>query len=141
VGYLVAVLSRVILFSVRRGKMTGWDARGGRLRRESVEHLAFPLDEPSIFSSACVTGAYSGPLPRGPVEEDLVIKLGEGDWPEQVLVTAIRVQGKPVALLYGEVAENDDDARHRAHEPFGVVAGLLADACRRLILTRKGAEF
>ena len=134
--YLTSFLPRAVLLSIRRGRLTGWDARGGRLRKESVDRLSFPLDEPSIFASAAITGAYTGPLPRGPIEEELVIKLGGDAWPEHVLVTAIRVQGKTVAILYCEA--DDEDSRTAAHEPIGVLAGLLSDACRRMILLRKG---
>jgi hypothetical protein len=134
--YLTSFLPRAVLLSRRGGRLAGWDARGGRLRRESVERLAFTLEEPSIFASAAITGAYTGPLPRGPLEEEFIIKIGAEAWPEHVLVTAIRVQGKTVAILYCEA--EDLDARTAAHEPVGVIAGFLADACRRLILLRKG---
>jgi hypothetical protein len=134
--YLTSFLSRAVLLSIRRGRLTGWDARGGRLRKESVERLTFTLEEPSIFASAAITGAYTGPLPRGPIEEELVIKLGGETWPDHVIVTAIRVQGKTVAILYCEA--DTEDARTAAHEPVGVIAGFLSDACRRMILLRKG---
>jgi Type II secretion system (T2SS), protein E, N-terminal domain len=133
--YLTSFLPRAVLFSVRRDRLAGWDARGGRLRRETVAHVSVSLDEPSIFGSAAITGAYSGPLPRGPLEEELIVKLGGESWPEHVLITAVKVQGKPVAILYCEAP--DADARSAAHEPVGVICGFLADACRRLIFLKK----
>jgi hypothetical protein len=135
--YLAATIARVVLFIVRRNLLAGWDARGKRLRRESVETLVFPLDRRSIFADVIAKGApFTGALPHDDVEESLVIKLADEEWPEHALIVPIRVQGRPVALLYGEATSSQTLAA--AREPAVVIADMLSETFLRLIRAKKG---
>jgi hypothetical protein len=121
---------------VRRNQLVGWDARGRRLRRESVETLAFRLDRPSVFEAVLVGSVpFHGKLPQEDVEESLVIKLGDDEWPEQVIVVPIRVKGRAIAMIYGEAASAT--ALDAAREPAAVLAELIGEAFVRLIVKRK----
>jgi hypothetical protein len=136
--YLGTLLTRVVLFTVRKHQLVGWDARGRRLRRETVEMLAFRLDRPSVFEAVFVGGVpFEGKLPQEDVEESLVIKLGHDGWPDHVVVVPIRVKGRPVAMIYGEAASAD--ALAAVGEPARVLADLVGETFVRLIMQKKRA--
>jgi hypothetical protein len=107
-GYLGARLERMLLFSTRATSLLGWDARGPRLRRETVETIVLSLIEASVLRSACEHGMpFLGALPFGDVEESLLVKLG-GVWPQHVVLWPVRARGRTVALFYGEARSVDE---------------------------------
>ncbi len=134
--YLAAILTRVVLFTVRKNQLQGWDVRGRRQRREHVEQLTFPLDRPSVFSTVLESGtAFAGPLPQDDVEESFMIKLGSDGWPEAALVVPVRVNDRPIAMLYGEAS--GAEALASATEAATVLAGMVGETLNRLILANK----
>ncbi len=135
-GFL-SFLPRAVLFRVRKGDIIGWDARGAALARDAVPGLVFPLDATSIFSAVAgdVT-PYEGPLPRGPVEESFVTRLGLPGFAEHIALVPVRVKGRVVALFYAELPR---PVPHGALDAVQAAARHSAETLVRLILVKKGA--
>ncbi len=137
-GYLGARLERMLLFTARAGTLTGWDGRGPRIRRESVEAVVLSLTEPSVLQGACEHGLpFLGALPFGDVEESLLVRLG-GVWPQHVVLWPIRVRERTVALFYGEAVSSED--LRTAREQAAQAVACVEKAFLRLILNRKRAD-
>jgi hypothetical protein len=134
-GYLAPRMSRVALFTVNKGRALGWDARGGKLRKELVETIAIALDRPSVFARVADSGEpFLGELPLDDVEETFVVKLGSVFPDAGTLLWPIRVRGRTVALIYGEPLAVGETA---VSEVVKQIVDLTEAAFVRLILEKK----
>ena len=119
------VLARGVLMLVEGHRVRGVGqfgiTDGGSTGDERVRGLWVSLDQPSLLAEV-VHGAktYRGPLPRQPVHEAFVAKLG-GGWPAEVAILPIVVRGTTIAVLYGD------------NEPLGKPIPKLAPLAELLV--------
>lgn len=129
---------RIVLFSVQKERVVGWNAHGRRLDPERLRRLSIPLYTPSIFASLRVKASpYVGIVPDQPANRELLAALG-GDPPRMAAVIPIVLKGRPVAALYadngpGGTQVGDLDA-------LKILAGKIALALEILLLRRKIAQ-
>jgi len=97
----IAILARCSLFAVHSGRVVGWMARGAGVVVEDVQSFSVSLDLPSIFSDLTGADSYCGPMPTGPINDELVRSLGESP-PKQLVVIPVRVKQRSVAFLIGD---------------------------------------
>ena len=101
--YAAAMLSRVCLFAVFKGRVVGWMARGQSVVVDDVQSFDIPLEVPSVFLDVHETGReFLGPVPRGPANELLMRTLGEPA-PVEVVVLPVKVKGRVVAFLHADI--------------------------------------
>ncbi len=99
-GFLIRHFRRAALFSISRGRASGWRALG-----ESIDPVAFAkyrvaLDQPSVFLNLDRGGSlYLGPLPPMPAHRELARSWG-GGLPGRVAMLPIRLGDRLVAVLY-----------------------------------------
>jgi len=104
--YAAQVLSRGVLFAVRRDSVRGIGQFGLDLGPESadarVRNLDIPLDAPSVFASVLSMGrTFRGKLESNHWNRHLISSLG-GREPNEVAVVPLMVESSPVCLLYGD---------------------------------------
>lgn len=102
------VVRRCLLFSVRGERLVGMGGYGlapGAGRGDArLREVAIPLDQPSVLAFAVGTGeSYRGPLHQTGGDQLLVEALG-GTPRGEVLVLPLAVNGRVVAVLYGDSA-------------------------------------
>jgi len=95
------VLDRGILFLVKSGVVTGWQAFPVYLGTE-IGRLEFKLSRPSLFKDVVAAKTfYQGPAPYDPTYRDLFQLLG-GDLPKEILLLPILINDQVVVVLYGD---------------------------------------
>jgi len=102
VRYADQRLDRVCLFAVHHGKVSGWLGRGLPLDAPDLRTFSVLTEIPSLFWELQESDRYLGPIPGGPVDEDLLRILGPPQ-PSEVVVVAIRVKGRTKGYLMGDV--------------------------------------
>lgn len=96
-------LDRVCVFSVHKGKLAGWLARGMPLDAADVRSFSVYADTPSVFSKLEGEDRYVGPIPDGPVNEQLAMILGDPR-PAEVVIASVPVMGRVKGYLMGDLS-------------------------------------
>jgi len=104
--YAAQVVNRGVLFAVREDRIQGIGQFGLRIEGESpaerVRNLWLPLGQGSVLGMVAASGeAYVGRLAPSRWSSFLVERLG-GEDPHEVAVVPLVVDGKVVAMLYGD---------------------------------------
>lgn len=121
------VAQRVAVFVVRRDGFHGWACTIDFGSPEALRALTVPLNVPSVLATAAATGLYLGPVPKTAVHEGLSAVMGpvSGD----VVVTAVRVGGRPAMLLVADGLDDPPSGTSLLDE----VAHAAGDALTRLL--------
>ncbi|MDX1503042.1 MAG: hypothetical protein R3325_11850 [Thermoanaerobaculia bacterium] len=126
---------RLLLFSVRRGRVSGWHGRGRGVEPERLRGYHSDLTERSVFQEMERPGEpFIGVLAPLPAHLRLHQALG-GAAAHECLVLPIRVRGRLAAVLYadcGDAGLSGVDVDEVAH-----LAASAGAALERCILRRK----
>jgi len=95
-------LDRLCLFAVHHGKISGWMSRGLPLDAAAIRSFSIFADAPSIFWEVDENNRYVGPIPSGPVNDDLAGLIGQ-PVPTEVLVVPIVMNGRAKGYLMGDI--------------------------------------
>lgn len=120
-------------FAVVRGAAYGWAARSsdGELDPRS---FAIPLDAASVFRTVALTrGSYVGPVPPDALTQHYLALFGRS--PRAVFLWPIEVQGRLVAMLYGDAGAKP--MSQRKLNDFILFCRDLPGAFHELLVFRK----
>ncbi len=93
---------RAVLFSVRGGAVSGWDAFGDGVNLPLMRSLIVSLNQPSTFKLVCDTKAhFLGKLQPGEINDGFLKLLGGPD-PKSAFIYPILFRGKVVNLIYAD---------------------------------------
>jgi hypothetical protein len=102
---------RAVIFVIGRGQMICWAGRGQGVVNENLKTINVPLNQPSIIERVYHTHSfYSGPMPEGEINLDILQKLG-GLVPKEILLIPISAYNKVVGILYA------DDLKKKEQQP------------------------
>ena len=134
-GYAKGIFKRSVLFTVRGGKLFGWDGTGEGIDTKLVESIMLPLKEPGAFSLVNQTNSfYLGPMQPGPMN-DRYLKILGGAKPNNVFIMPIVVNEKVVYILYGD---NGDGQFVPVNAPeLQILAYQVPQALDKLIMKKK----
>ena len=102
VHYAAQRLDRLCLFAVHHGKVSGWMGRGLPLDAADLRSFTVFAEIPSIFWELEENDRYVGPIPGGPVDDDVLSVLGPPA-PNEVLVVPLKIKGRTKGFLMGDV--------------------------------------
>jgi hypothetical protein len=122
-----SVFVRGGLLAVLSDRVEGW---------MGIDDLRLPLDQPSVFLNLKAGLPYHlGPLPPGKVHDALMARWPGAPRPENALLVPVRVGGRPVVVLYGDLGKRPPG--QVPVERFLALADRAADALKRCILLKK----
>jgi len=101
-SYAERRLDRLCLFAVHHGKISGWMSRGLTLDAGALRSFSIFADVPSIFWEDDENDCYVGPIPSGPVNDDLIRLMGD-PVPTEVLVVPMTMNGRAKGYLLGDI--------------------------------------
>lgn len=132
--YIASKYDRVCLYSVHKGAVSGWLARGRSVVLEDLQSFSVSLDEPSIFTDVGHSDSYVGAILENSANGELVQALADPA-PTEVVAVPVRVKQRVVAFALC------DDPGHPASQEH---IEDVVTACRKagvalevLILRRK----
>ena len=102
VHYAAQRLDRLCLFAVHHGKISGWMGRGLPLDAADLRSFSVFAEIPSIFWELEESDQYIGPIPGGPVDDDVLDVLGPPP-PNEVLVVSLKIKGRTKGFLMGDI--------------------------------------
>jgi hypothetical protein len=102
VHYAAQRLDRLCLFAVHHGKISGWMGRGLPLDAADLRSFSVFAEIPSIFWELEESDRYIGPIPGGPVDDDVLKVLGPPP-PNEVLVVPLKIKGRTKGFLMGDI--------------------------------------
>jgi hypothetical protein len=102
VHYAAQRLDRGCLFAVHHGKVSGWMGRGLPLDAVDLRSFSVFAEIPSVFWELEETDRYIGPIPGGPVDDDLLKVIGPPP-PNEVLVVPLKMKGRTKGFLMGDI--------------------------------------
>jgi hypothetical protein len=105
-------LDRVCLFAVLHGKISGWMCRGLTLDARVLRSFSIFADTPSVFWEVHENDCYVGPIPSGPVNDDLTRLIGN-PIPTEVLVVPMLMDGRAKGYLLGDIPSRGVPGRVR----------------------------
>lgn len=112
---------RVSLFSVHKGTVSGWLARGRSVVLEDLQTFSVSLDAPSLFADVGNSDSYVGAVLENESNTELIQALADPA-PTEVVAVAVRVKKRPVAFVLC-----DDPGHPVSHDH---VDGIIT-ACRK----------
>ena len=129
-----AVLSRCCLLAVHSGRIVGWLARGTGVVVDDVQSFIAPLDVPSVLSKVGASESFLGPVPPGPVNDEMMQMLGDPA-PSEVAIFPVSVKRRVVAFLVGDIPGSKMSPDER--EQLMAVARKAGIAFEILIMKKK----
>ncbi len=102
VHYAAQRLDRLCLFAVHHGKVSGWMGRGLPLDAADLRSFSVFAEIPSIFWELEESDQFIGPIPGGPVDDDVLKVLGP-PIPTEVLVVPLKMKGRTKGFLMGDI--------------------------------------
>lgn len=102
VHYAAQRLDRLCLFAVHHGKVSGWMGRGLPLDAADLRSFSVFAEIPSVFWELEESDQYIGPIPGGPVDDD-VLKVFGPPPPNEVLVVPLKMKGRTKGFLMGDI--------------------------------------
>jgi hypothetical protein len=102
IHYASQRLDRLCLFAVHHGKISGWMGRGLPLDAADLQTFSVFAEIPSIFWELEENDQYIGPIPGGPVDDDLLRVLGLPP-PNEALVLPLKMKGRTKGFLVGDI--------------------------------------
>jgi hypothetical protein len=131
--YAATKYDRVSMFSVHKGTVSGWMARGRSVVLEDLQTYSVSLDDPSLFADVGASDSYVGALLENEANIELVQAWAEPP-PTEVVAVPIRVKQRAVAFVVC------DDPGHPAsidHVDDVVTACRKAGVALEVLILRK----
>jgi hypothetical protein len=131
--YVASRYDRVCVFSVHKGTVSGWMARGRSVVLEDLQSFSVSLDEPSIFADVGHADSYVGAILENPANTDLIRAMADPA-PIEVMAVPVRVKQRLVAFVLC------DDPGHPAsqeHLNEVVTASQKAGVALEVLILRK----
>jgi hypothetical protein len=119
--FAATIYDRVCLFSVHKGTVSGWMARGRSVVLEDLQSFSVSVDAPSLFRDVGHSESYVGAILENEANRELVQALAD---PAPIEVVAIPVRVKERVIAYAVC----DDPGHPASQD-GVKD--IIQACRK----------
>ena len=119
--YAASKYDRVCLFSVRKGTVSGWQARGRSVVLEDLQTFSVSLDDQSIFADVGHSDSYVGAILENQANTELIQALADPA-PTEIVVVPIRVKQRVVAFVLC------DDPGHPASQDH---LDEVVTACRK----------
>ncbi len=98
VRYVASKFDRVCLFSVHKGTVSGWMARGRSVVLEDLQSFSVSLDDPSIFADVGHSDSYVGAILLNSGNRELIQALADPA-PTEVVAVPVRVKQRVVAFV------------------------------------------
>jgi len=121
VRFAASKYDRACLFSVHKGVVSGWMARGRSVVLEDLQSFSVSLDEPSVFADVAHSDSYVGAILENPADAELIQALADPA-PTEVVVVPVRVKQHVVGFVLC------DDPGHPASQDH---LEELVTACRK----------
>ena len=102
IQYAAQRLDRLCLFAVHHGKVSGWVGRGLPADAPDLRSFSVRSEIPSIFWELEERDRYLGPIPGGPIDDDLLQVLGPPP-PNEVVLVPLRIKGSTKGFLMGDI--------------------------------------
>jgi len=102
IHYASQRLDRLCLFAVHHGKISGWMGRGLPLDAADLRAFSVFAEIPSVFWELEESDKYIGPIPGGPVDDDLLRVLGAPP-PNETIVLPLKMKGRTKGFLMGDI--------------------------------------
>jgi hypothetical protein len=103
-----SVFSRCLLFTVNRGMVIGWRARGKGIDPALFRNLYLPLNRPSVFQTVVETKShYVGSLKKNRINIQFLGHIGR-QIPRSAFVMPVLARGRVVNMLYGDNGHNQN---------------------------------
>ena len=102
IHYAAQRLDRLCLFAVHHGKISGWIGRGLPLDAPDLRSFSVFAEIPSIFWELEESDQYIGPIPGGPVDDDLLRVLGPPS-PIEAILLPLKMKGRTKGFLVGDI--------------------------------------
>jgi len=131
--YAASKYDRVCLFSVHKGIVSGWMARGRSVVLEDLQSFSVSLEEPSLFADVGHADSYVGAILDNVANRELVQALADPA-PTEVVAVPVRVKQRVVAFVLC------DDPGHAAsldHVDEVVTACRKAGVALEVLILRK----
>jgi len=119
--YAASKYDRVSLFSIRKGTVSGWTARGRSVVLEDLQSFSVSLDDPSIFADVGHSDSYVGTVLENQANTELIRALADPA-PTEIVAVPVRVKQRVVAFVLC------DDPGHPASQDH---LDELVTACRK----------
>jgi len=95
-------LDRVCVFAAHHGKISGWMSRGINIGAAEFHSFSTLGDLPSVFWEVDENDRYIGPIPKGPVNDEVCRLIG-APVPTEVLVVPLCLNGRAKGYLLGDI--------------------------------------
>ncbi len=125
---------RSLLFRVARGSVSGWLGHGPGIDRDWLAGYSVGLRQATVFRQVDREGLFRGALASTPPHDSLARCWG-GGLGDECLVSAVRVRGRMICVLYGD--RGPLGLRGLEQDAVERLAGKAGLAFERLILDRK----
>ena len=102
IHYAAQRLDRLCLFAVHHGKISGWIGRGLPLDAPDLRSFSVFAEIPSIFWELEESDQYIGPIPGGPVDDDLLRVLGPPS-PIEAILLPLKMKGRTKGFFVGDI--------------------------------------
>lgn len=119
--YAASKFDRACLFSVHKGIVSGWMARGRSVVLEDLQSFSVALDDPSLFADVGHADSYVGAILENPANLELIQALADPA-PTEVVAVPVRVKQRVVAFMLC------DDPGHTASQEH---VDEVVTACRK----------
>jgi len=107
IAYLGARFSRVALFMVVAGQVTGWRSAKDGQAIPGFDQFQLPLSEPSVLKTAVESKSFFlGPVPQNGANLAMITALGKPS-PKTALLIPMSMLGRVVGLIYVDDATLD----------------------------------
>jgi len=135
-AFLASQVTRVALFALHKGKVTGWALRGGgQIAQERFLELVVTLERPSVFLNLSAgADLHCGPVSQGDGNDAVLAALGE-PLPAAAVVVPLMVRGKAAGFLW--VDNGAQGVTGIAIPQVNEVAALASLALEVLVLRKK----
>jgi hypothetical protein len=109
--YLSTLYDRVCLFSLHKGTIGGWMARGRSVVLEDLQSFSIAVDEDSVFATLGSRDSFVGGLEDGPANSELVQALADPA-PAEVVLLPVSIKQRVIAFALCDVPGLPVPAEH-----------------------------
>ncbi len=124
---------RVSLFSVHKGTVNGWLARGRSVVLEDLQSFSVSLDEPSLFADVGHSDSYVGAVLINDSNTELIQALADPA-PTEIVAVPIRVKQRVVAFM---LCDDPGHSASQEHVDEVVTACRKAGVALEVLILRK----
>jgi len=131
--YAASKYDRVCLFSVHKGVVSGWMARGRSVVLEDLQSFSVSLEEPSLFADVGHADSYVGAILDHRANRELLQALADPA-PTEVVAVPVRVKQRVVAFV---LCDDPGHAASQDHVDEVVTACRKAGVALEVLILRK----